>query len=501
MLKLLVLLPCIALAANANFFLKDGSKKTAEFIELRNDTVFVQIQLPDGKKSSKTFLKNSFEKIVFSTGESLDLSRTNFNPEAKTVVKDEWGVQPEEAKTAVAVSDFTGTGMEPALLKSLTDRFSSELLSTQRFRVMERNQMELILKEQGFQASGACDEASCLVEIGQLIAVDKMVTGSIAKVGGFYTVSAKIINVATGNIEKNLSEDCDCPIEAVLTGTLGRLAKRLAGMAVEEKKDGVSVMRGDAGLFVKSVPDGGRVYLDGKLLDGMTPLNVENLVSGKHLVEVKKTVEGVAWNGKSEVSLVSNQLTRIEVALEKAKTALKIATTPSEAEVYLDKKKGFGIKPDHISPVMLYDLQPGKRDVFIFKPGSRDTSLSMDIKEFELNALDIRLAEETDIAAVQGQKTFVKKRSQRFKAKWMFYGAGALAVTSGALYYLGQKDYADATDIKKKLDKGVIRNDAFWADMDKNNDLSSSGDFKSTMSVATGTLGGLLLGWGLWLYF
>ena len=98
---------------------------------------------------------------------------------------------------SIAVMDFGGHNVIASEAVALTDRFRYELGRTNRFSVMEREQMNLILKEQAFQQTGCVDQ-SCAVEAGQLIAVKKIITGTIAKVGGIYTVNVKLIDVATG---------------------------------------------------------------------------------------------------------------------------------------------------------------------------------------------------------------------------------------------------------------------------------------------------------------
>ncbi|MFH1761512.1 MAG: CsgG/HfaB family protein, partial [bacterium] len=182
---------------------------------------------------------------------------------------------------SIAVLDFEARNVPDGDATAMSDRFRYELLKTRRFRVMERNQMRLILEEQGFQQSG-CVEENCVVEVGQLIAVTKIVTGSISKVGGIYSVNVKMLDVSTGKIEENTVEDCDCPIEKVLTTSLKQLASKLAGLEVNEEKSQVIVQRGNASLFIKTVPSGASVYIDGKMMDGRTPLLVENLIEGKH---------------------------------------------------------------------------------------------------------------------------------------------------------------------------------------------------------------------------
>ena len=92
-------------------------------------------------------------------------------------------------KLNIAVNDLSGKGIEKSTAGIISDRLRSELIKTGVFRVMERNEMENVLKEQGFQKTGACDDASCLIEVGQILGVDRMVAGSVGKVGNFFTIS------------------------------------------------------------------------------------------------------------------------------------------------------------------------------------------------------------------------------------------------------------------------------------------------------------------------
>ena len=53
---------------------------------------------------------------------------------------------------------------------TLTDRLQSEMVNTNAIIMVERNQMEEILNEQGFQQSG-CTSAECAAEVGALLGV------------------------------------------------------------------------------------------------------------------------------------------------------------------------------------------------------------------------------------------------------------------------------------------------------------------------------------------
>ncbi|MFH1762324.1 MAG: CsgG/HfaB family protein [bacterium] len=135
-------------------------------------------------------------------------------------------------KMSVAVLDFQAKGMSAEEVTALSDRFRTELFNVGKFIVMERGQMDAIMNEQGFQKSGACTDEACLVEMGQLLGVDRMVAGSIGKLGQLYLINVRIINIATGQIERTVSEDCNCPIEGLIV-SLKKVAMKLGG---EEKK-------------------------------------------------------------------------------------------------------------------------------------------------------------------------------------------------------------------------------------------------------------------------
>lgn len=107
-------------------------------------------------------------------------------------------------KETVAILDFEGRGISQMEAQTLTDRFTSELASTNAMVLVERNQMKEILDEQGFQQSG-CTSAECAAEVGALLGVQHMIAGSFGKLGNSYTIDAKMFSVESGQTEKTVS--------------------------------------------------------------------------------------------------------------------------------------------------------------------------------------------------------------------------------------------------------------------------------------------------------
>ena len=134
---------------------------------------------------------------------------------------------PVDKRLRIAVIEFAGIGVEKDETHILVDRLRAELAGTGHFQVVERERMEEIFAEQGFQQSELCDTDECVVEVGRLVGVSGIVAGTIGKLGGTYTVTARMISVETGEIISRASDDCPCEVDGLL-GSMQRLAVLLA---------------------------------------------------------------------------------------------------------------------------------------------------------------------------------------------------------------------------------------------------------------------------------
>jgi len=128
-------------------------------------------------------------------------------------------------RPAISVMNLkAGAGIAEGEAVSLTDRLLVELEGTKRFVVTERAARDSILKEVAFQQTGACDEASCLAQIGKLLGVQKMVGGSVGRVGNTYTVSLRMVDVETGRIERTAGRDYPGTIDVLLKDGMREVA-------------------------------------------------------------------------------------------------------------------------------------------------------------------------------------------------------------------------------------------------------------------------------------
>lgn len=141
----------------------------------------------------------------------------------------------QESRLNIAVLDLDPTGIAKAEAQFLSDRLRTELFETGHFQVVERDKMNAILGEQGFQQTG-CTSVECAVEVGQLLNVNTMAAGKIGKIDEIYSISVRLINVQTGAIVQTATRDFEGRLSEVLTDVIPELAEDLASASKSTEK-------------------------------------------------------------------------------------------------------------------------------------------------------------------------------------------------------------------------------------------------------------------------
>lgn len=128
-------------------------------------------------------------------------------------------------KHLTAISNIDISGIQETAGIAINNRLHSELFKSGQFIVLERQKMQDILQEQGFQHTG-CTSTECLVEMGKILNVRLMVGGSVTKVNRIHSIDLRIIDVQSGEIVSISTEDVMGDIEDVLlTGLKNSIAK------------------------------------------------------------------------------------------------------------------------------------------------------------------------------------------------------------------------------------------------------------------------------------
>lgn len=216
-----------------------------------------------------------------------------------------------EKKTFLAVMEIENTGgLSKAESSLLADTIRQEIFATGKYRIVDRKNMDQILKEQGFQLSD-CTSQECAVQVGQLLGVEKMVVGSVGKVGESFVLGLQLISVETGEMESITTDKCPCPVDRLVERF--KFMTRQLCASFEARKPAL--------LAVSVSVDGAVMELNGKSL-GKSPLKPQSLAAGKYRIKVSKE-EYTVW--EKQVELRGGTRQDILVTLSKAKPWYKKA--------------------------------------------------------------------------------------------------------------------------------------------------------------------------------
>ena len=140
------------------------------------------------------------------------------------------------AKDIIAVLDLESVGLTSEEAKILTQRLTTKLISLDKYQVVERTNMDKILKEQKFQHSG-CTDSECAVEIGQLLNTDFIVIGSVSKFSSMYSLDARLIDVSQGKSLISAEFSIIGEIEVLMSSGITSIANQLCGLEGASKID------------------------------------------------------------------------------------------------------------------------------------------------------------------------------------------------------------------------------------------------------------------------
>lgn len=133
-------------------------------------------------------------------------------------------------KANVALKNLTAEGIDSLTAELVTDRIRLELFRTDHYNVMERREMHAVLDEQKITLTGICDETNCDVELGKILSVEKIITGSVGKVDSLYLLSLRVIDVETAQITQVADVDVVGSLQELFSLGVPALVNELIGV-------------------------------------------------------------------------------------------------------------------------------------------------------------------------------------------------------------------------------------------------------------------------------
>lgn len=212
----------------------------------------------------------------------------------------------------------------------------------------------------------ACaDDTACLAEIGGALGAGLMLSGTVGRLGGIFTLSLTLIDTGRAEVVKRFQGNAGT--EEALASTAKRGARELLGASAPAGGTGT--------LLVKTDPAGGIVALDGRQI-GPAPVTLDEVPAGDHVI----TASLGGGEGRLAIQVVGETVERVTVTIGAAPPVkLKVISTPPDAEVYLDDV-AVGV-----TPLLLSDVSAGVHDLRITAKGHRTYAerLALSHAEFE----------------------------------------------------------------------------------------------------------------------
>ena len=137
------------------------------------------------------------------------------------------------SQNTIAVLDFKSNGISISEASSISEKLRTELFNNSDYRVVERDKLEAILEEKGLKQSGIVSDEN-IVNVGGLIGVDRIVVGTINKIGKLYSLSARIVKVETGEILESVSYEHSGNLSYLLKTGMRNVAFELLGQEQQE---------------------------------------------------------------------------------------------------------------------------------------------------------------------------------------------------------------------------------------------------------------------------
>lgn len=127
------------------------------------------------------------------------------------------------ADLRLAVLDLSAVNVPDFYAGTVRDRIEVSLYKSNKIELLERNKVQLVLKEHNL-ISSACKDDSCAVQIGKFLSATHVIVGNVTYLDR-YTITLRVVDVARGKIVYADSESV--PARPQIDGASMKIAARI----------------------------------------------------------------------------------------------------------------------------------------------------------------------------------------------------------------------------------------------------------------------------------
>jgi hypothetical protein len=182
---------------------------------------------------------------------------------------------PDTTLPLAAVVGFKSYQGDAAGLEDLSDRLFREAYRTGKWRLVERERADAILREQAFQQTNACS-TSCETSIGRILGANTLLIPSFERYDEVSHLAIREVDASSGEVLRMAEAETDEPLSSG--------GRKLASLAIRRLVGDGSVPASDSGTISVTTWPPSPVWIDGERA-GTSPLTV-SVWPGTHRVSV-----------------------------------------------------------------------------------------------------------------------------------------------------------------------------------------------------------------------
>ncbi len=192
------------------------------------------------------------------------------------------------------------------------------------------------------------------------------------------------------------------------------------------------------------------------------------------------------------------------ICAQEAPKYLHISTNPSYADAYVNETRApIASNPDVALPGFIR-VPDGESSVLvtIFKPGYKDTTISIKISQADTSYLIVALTPSYDDEQLQYQQKSLMRRARRNIGHKFIFASAVPLIASGISAIVAHSEIKQANKKKESIEKSLIREgEEYEHNIEKFNDHRDKAKTSRNIAISTAIGGAILLGFGIVLSF
>ena len=237
-------------------------------------------------------------------------------------------------KPRVAVLDLKAEGVAMTDSSAISGFLITDLSNSDILTVLDRSNVEQILREQQFQRSG-CTSQDCVVEIGKILNVNKMISGTVGKFAGEYYIQINFTDVQTSavdfaeNVKFSVLADAQDSCSTLASKILDQIKSKVLFDSNTSEPTSQGNTNKTGTLQIKTKLSGVNITIDsedyGIVTDGLKSVDLK---CGSHQIIATKDDNYFEYN-KDVIVYSGTETEPLNIALQRKKGNIRINTGAS----------------------------------------------------------------------------------------------------------------------------------------------------------------------------